>query len=106
MAMDPETRALMKALVDGQLKLAESLASSHSELAKKVAMSDAKFRGEMAQLAKAQKRTEANLDRLGKRLDQVGKRMDGFRKDVFRGFTHAAARDHSLDKRVIALERR
>ena len=47
---------------------------------------------------RVQRRTETNLDRLTKRLD-------AFRKDVYRGFARSVARDHALDKRLIAVER-
>src|SRR2546429_463527 len=116
MSMDKETRTLLRALVDGQVKLAEShaaletnLARSHAALETKLAKSHAALAKEIAQshaqLAKAQARTEATVDRLGHNLDRLASRLDDFRKDVYRGFTRSVARDHSLDRRVTTLER-
>ncbi len=84
MVTDRETKALLKALVDGQLKLA----------------------GEVGRLVKEQARTSKEQARTSAELRQLGKRMDKYAAAVVRGFTNGAGRDHAVEKRVDQLEQR
>jgi len=88
MATDRETKALLKALVDGQVKLAEG-----------------------------QTQLSARVDHLAARLDTFAEkittditrltgRLDAFAEVVVRGFTESAGRDIATDKRVDGLEAR
>ncbi len=84
MPMDRETRALLKALVEGQVNLAQG---------------QVKLVEGQAKLAQAQARTEGELR-------QLGKRMDKYTAAVMRGLTNGARRDHGLEKRVDSVEAR
>jgi hypothetical protein len=88
MATDRETKALLKALVDGQVKLAEG----------------------QAQLTERVDHLAGRLDTFAEKITaditRLTGRLDAFAEVVVRGFTESAGRDIATDKRVDGLEAR
>ena len=86
--MDPALRTLLKALVEGQVKLAEGQATME------------------VRLAEGQARLEKSQARMMDKLTVVSERLDDFARAVIRGFTNGASRRSGLEQRVGRLERR
>jgi hypothetical protein len=85
MAVDSELKALLDALVEGQLKLAEV---------------QQRFSEGLQRLAEGQQRHGERLDRVEAALERLTVRVEAFTDAVLRGFTDAAGRDRALDSRV------
>ncbi|MBI2377323.1 MAG: hypothetical protein HYV07_25200 [Deltaproteobacteria bacterium] len=84
--MDPELKALLVALVEGQTKLAESQARSHAQ-------------------------TQQSLRETQETIRELARRMDAYAEAVVRGLTASVERDGTLgarfddhERRILALE--
>ncbi len=94
--MDAVEQTMIKALVDGQIKLAEWQA--------KLAEGQTKMEASIERLAEGQTKMEASIERLADKVSFMAERLDHFGEQVLRGFTQAAQRDGDLDQRVSKLE--
>lgn len=88
--IEPELRKLLRALVEGQVKLANGQRDTNAVVAR---------------LARQVSRLGGEVSRLGGEVSRLGKRLDRFAQAVVRGFTDGAARDKAFDARIDALER-
>lgn len=128
--MDPELKALLTALAEGQVKLAEGQAKTDANLGAfardtKAAIGDlaghvrdthvalGELAGHVSELAdhvvrldKGQARLDEKVGVMAEALTDLGKRMDGYAKAVVKGFTTGAERNGKLSKRVEAVEGR
>src|SRR5438046_1985367 len=95
MAMERETRTLLKALVDGQVKLAEGL-KSHAKTTNTA----------IQRLSTDVRQLTTDVRQLTTDVRYLGKRMDRYATAVVRGFTNGTRRDHVIEKRVGVLEAR
>lgn len=96
--MDPALRTLLKALVEGQVKLAEGQV--------KLEEGQVKLVEGQVKLEEGQARLEKSQARMMDKLTVVSERLDGFARAVIRGFTNGASRDSGLERRLGRLERR
>lgn len=96
--MDPDLKALLSALVEGQVKLSEgqaTLAAAHARTERRLDGIELVMRQlaeEVVKLTEAQRRTE--------------ERLGWFGQQVTRGFTAVARRQGKIEKRVGKLERK
>jgi hypothetical protein len=81
--MDPALRTLLKALVEGQVKLAEGQAT----IAEGQATMEVRLAEGHARLAEGQARLEKSQARMMDKLTVVSERLDDFARAVIRGFT-------------------
>ena len=84
--MDPELKTLIKALMDGQIKLAEG----HVET--------------QASIRHLAETTEVSIASLAEKVSFLSERLDSFGEKVVCGFTDSAQREGDLDRRVSKLE--
>jgi methyl-accepting chemotaxis protein len=126
--MDPDLKTLLTALVEGQVKLAESLETSHARLSgrvDKLAEGQAKLTERVDKLAEGQAKLAARMDglaiavneltgdvgvlatavrQMGERMDAMGARLDRFGEQVMRGFTRAGGQLEEHEGRIVRLE--
>ena len=98
MATDRETKVLLKALVDGQVKLTERV--------DKLAEGQERLTDRVDKLTEQMTRAATLINALGEGQAKLSERVDGFTAAVLRGFTEGAGRDLATDRRVDGLEAR
>ena len=107
--MDPALRTLLKALVEGQVKLAEgqaTLAEGQATMEVRLAEGQARLAEGQARLAGGQAQLEKSQARMMDKLTVVSEHLDDFARAVIRGFTNGASRHSGLERRVGRIERR
>jgi predicted GTPase len=100
--MDPETKTMLDALLDGQGKLTDQVARS-AGLINTLAEGQVLLARRVDNIAEGQEALAKHVDR---RIGELAARVDTFNETVLRGFTDAAARDHGLERRLDELETR
>src|SRR5207245_2540120 len=93
--MDPELKALLTALAEGQIKLAEGQAAFARDV-----------KAALGELTLAQAHTQVALTDLAGDVRTLGERMDKYAEAVVRGFTNGAERNGKLARRVEVVETR
>ncbi len=105
--MDPELKTILKALMDGQIKLAEGHVETQAAI-RHLAERTGKTESAIQLLAETTQASigslAENVSILADRLDSLSDRLDSFGEKVVRGFTDSTKRDGDLDRRVSKLE--
>ncbi len=106
--MDPELKTLLKALMDGQIKLAEGHVETQAAIQRQAEKTEASIRSlaekTEASIRSLAEKTEASISSLAKTVSLLSERLDSFGEKVVRGFTDVAQRDGDLERRVSKLE--
>jgi hypothetical protein len=95
MPIDPDLKAILTALADGQLKLEASVG--------KLADGQTRLEATVAHMATA---TESAFSRTDQALERLTERIDSFRDTILKGFTNGADRDRKLEDDVRVLDAR
>ncbi len=105
MAVDPDLKAILTALAEGQTRNDTSIANLTEGQAHLIALKDTlteqvgRSAGLINELAEGQVK-------LTDRVEKLTERLDGFTAAVLRGFTEGVGRDIATEKRVDQLEAR
>ncbi len=105
--MDPELKTLLKALMDGQIKLAEGHVETQAairHLAERTGKTESAIQLMSENIQLMSEKTEASIGSLAESVSILSERLDSFGEKVVRGFTDSSQRDGDLDRRVSKLE--
>ena len=105
MDMEAETKVLLAALVNGQVRLDEGQARLQEAL-RGLALGQQRSDRRMEAFTANQEKLDRRVDKLVDTTDRILERLTWQTKQIVRGFTRGASRDFVLERRTSSFDRR